>query len=57
MQSRGVSLRRDCNACDHADSAEATIAVHELGAISVPNVRTVDVLPALLGPRKPDTSP
>ena len=35
----------------------ATIADPELGAISVPRVRTVVVLPAPLGPRKPNTSP
>ena len=35
----------------------ATIAAPELGAISVPNVRTVVVLPAPFGPRKPNTSP
>jgi hypothetical protein len=35
----------------------ATIADPELGAISVPNVRTVVVLPAPFGPRKPNTSP
>ncbi len=35
----------------------ATIADPELGAISVPSVRTVVVLPAPLGPRKPNTSP
>jgi hypothetical protein len=35
----------------------ATIAVPELGAISVPNIRTVVVLPAPFGPRNPNTSP
>jgi len=35
----------------------ATIADPEFGAISVPNVRTVVVLPAPFGPRKPNTSP
>src|SRR5437764_387676 len=35
----------------------ATIAVPELGAISVASVRTVVVLPAPFGPRKPKTSP
>jgi hypothetical protein len=35
----------------------ATIADPELGAISVPNVRTVVVLPAPFGPRNPNTSP
>ena len=35
----------------------ATRAVPEVGAISVPRVRTVVVLPAPLGPRKPKTSP
>jgi hypothetical protein len=35
----------------------ATIAVPELGAISVPSVRTVVVLPVPFGPRKPNTSP
>jgi hypothetical protein len=35
----------------------ATTADPEVGAISVPSVRTVVVLPAPLGPRKPNTSP
>ena len=35
----------------------ATIAEPEVGAISVPSVRTVVVLPAPFGPRKPNTSP
>ena len=35
----------------------ATTAVPEVGAIRVPRVRTVVVLPAPLGPRKPKTSP
>ena len=35
----------------------ATVADPEVGAISVPSVRTVVVLPAPLGPRKPNTSP
>jgi hypothetical protein len=35
----------------------ATTAVPEVGAIRVPSVRTVVVLPAPLGPRKPNTSP
>jgi hypothetical protein len=35
----------------------ATIADPELGAISVPSVRTVVVLPAPFGPRNPNTSP
>src|SRR5581483_1715893 len=35
----------------------ATRAVPELGTIRVPRVRTVVVLPAPLGPRKPNTSP
>ena len=35
----------------------AMVAVPEVGAISVPSVRTVVVLPAPLGPRKPNTSP
>jgi hypothetical protein len=35
----------------------ATIAAPELGAINVPKVRTVVVLPAPFGPRKPNTSP
>jgi hypothetical protein len=37
------------------DGIPATIVDPELGGISVPSVRTV-VLPAPLGPRKPDTS-
>ena len=35
----------------------ATVADPEVGAISVPSVRTVVVLPAPFGPRKPNTSP
>ncbi len=35
----------------------ATEARPELGAIRVPRVRTVVVLPAPFGPRKPKTSP
>ena len=35
----------------------ATVAEPELGAMSVPSMRTVVVLPAPLGPRKPNTSP
>ncbi len=35
----------------------ATVADPELGAMSVPRVRTVVVLPAPFGPRKPNTSP
>ena len=35
----------------------ATVAVPDVGAISVPSVRTVVVLPAPFGPRKPKTSP
>ena len=35
----------------------ATTADPEVGAISVPRIRTVVVLPAPLGPRKPNTSP
>ena len=35
----------------------ATVAEPEVGAISVPRVRTVVVLPAPLGPRNPNTSP
>jgi hypothetical protein len=35
----------------------ATIAVPELGAIGVPNIRTVVVLPAPFGPRNPKISP
>src|SRR5579859_4663901 len=34
-----------------------TTADPEVGAISVPRIRTVVVLPAPLGPRKPNTSP
>ena len=35
----------------------ATVAEPEVGASSVPSVRTVVVFPAPLGPRKPNTSP
>jgi hypothetical protein len=35
----------------------ATTADPDVGAISVPSVRTVVVLPAPFGPRKPNTSP
>src|ERR1700683_1160189 len=35
----------------------ATLAEPDVGAISVPNVRTVVVFPAPLGPRNPNTSP
>src|ERR1700733_10249845 len=35
----------------------ATVAEPEVGAISVPSVRTVVVFPAPFGPRKPRTSP
>jgi hypothetical protein len=35
----------------------ATLAEPDVGAISVPRVRTVVVFPAPLGPRKPKTSP
>ena len=35
----------------------ATTAEPAVGAINVPSVRTVVVLPAPLGPRKPNTSP
>src|ERR1017187_4429396 len=35
----------------------ATVAVPEVGSIKVPRARTVVVLPAPLGPRKPKTSP
>jgi hypothetical protein len=34
----------------------ATVAEPEVGAIKVPRVRTVVVLPAPLGPRNPNTS-
>ena len=40
-----------------ASAIPATVAEPPLGAISVPSVRTVVVLPAPLGPRKPNTSP
>ena len=36
---------------------DLAIADPELGAIRVPSVRTVVVLPAPFGPRKPNTSP
>ena len=39
------------------NATPATIAEPELGAISVPSVRTVVVFPAPFGPRKPNTSP
>ena len=39
------------------DSGPATVAVPEVGAMSVPNVRTVVVFPAPFGPRNPKTSP
>ena len=35
----------------------ATVAEPELGAIRVPSMRTVVVLPAPFGPRNPNTSP
>src|SRR5579859_2646113 len=35
----------------------ATVAEPDVGAISVPSVRTVVVFPAPLGPRNPKTSP
>src|SRR5665213_155422 len=35
----------------------ATLAEPDVGAISVPRVRTVVVFPAPLGPRNPNTSP
>jgi hypothetical protein len=35
----------------------AIVAEPEVGAMSVPSVRTVVVSPAPLGPRKPKTSP
>jgi hypothetical protein len=35
----------------------ATLAEPDVGAMSVPRVRTVVVLPAPFGPRKPNTSP
>ncbi len=35
----------------------ATVAEPELGAMRVPKMRTVVVLPAPLGPRNPNTSP
>ena len=35
----------------------ATVAEPDVGARSVPRVRTVVVLPAPFGPRKPNTSP
>src|SRR5215469_11037258 len=35
----------------------ATVAAPEVGATNVPSVRTVVVLPAPFGPRKPNTSP
>ena len=35
----------------------ATVAEPDVGAMSVPSVRTVVVLPAPFGPRKPNTSP
>jgi hypothetical protein len=35
----------------------ATLAEPDVGAMSVPSVRTVVVLPAPFGPRKPKTSP
>jgi hypothetical protein len=40
-----------------ASGIPATVADPELAAISVPSARTVVVLPAPLGPRKPNTSP
>ena len=39
------------------NSMPATVADPEVGASSVPSVRTVVVFPAPLGPRKPNTSP
>jgi hypothetical protein len=35
----------------------ATVADPEVGAISVPSVRTIVVLPAPFGPRRPKISP
>ena len=40
-----------------SSGSPATTADPEVGAISVPRIRTVVVLPAPLGPRKPNTSP
>src|SRR4051812_23190977 len=40
-----------------ASAIPATVADPDVGASSVPSVRTVVVLPAPLGPRKPKTSP
>ena len=40
-----------------ASGIPATVADPEVGAMSVPSVRTVVVFPAPFGPRKPKTSP
>ena len=40
-----------------ASGMPATVADPEVGAISVPSVRTVVVFPAPFGPRNPNTSP
>ena len=39
------------------NSMPVTVAEPEVGAMSVPSVRTVVVFPAPLGPRNPNTSP
>ncbi len=48
---------RICAALAGVSGRPATIADPDVGAISVPRIRTVVVFPAPLGPRNPNTSP
>src|ERR1035441_5530286 len=49
--------RRICTPLSGVSGMPATVAEPEVGAMSVPSVRTVVVFPAPFGPRKPNTSP
>jgi len=50
-------LRRISTPFSGASGIPATVAEPEVGAMRVPSVRTVVVLPAPFGPRNPNTSP
>src|SRR3954468_22939091 len=48
---------RIAGALSAVSGRSATLDDPDVGAINVPSVRTVEVLPAPFGPRKPKTSP
>ena len=53
-----IEIRRRISApLSGVSGMPATVAEPEVGAMSVPSVRTVVVFPAPFGPRKPNTSP